>query len=559
MFIGRPYIGQILVKKRLITEDDLQAALRQKAQSPEFIGKILVDMQLITEDELYAVLAEQMDVPFVSLSQVEIEPNVLKTISSELVFRLGIIPVRWEGHKLCIAVSDPNQQSMITELQSVLKCSVCFLLASPDDITAAINTYYGPGGVSISAGKDILDNFRPVIEDVRNLSENNEASIVHLVNHIMISGYQSRATDIHLEPYEDEFRIRYRIDGILYSLPAMREAKEFQGLITSRIKLTAGMDIAERRVPQDGRMTVKIGNDNLNLRVSVLPTPFGESIQVRLFSTKIFTLDDLGLGDADRGVIENILSRPHGIILVTGPTGSGKTTTLYACLHRLNSSRLKIITIEDPVEYHIKGITQVQTHAAIGLTFDRALRSMLRHDPDVMLVGEIRDRETANIATNMALTGHLVLSTIHSNDAAGVFSRFLDMQVEPHLIVSSVECVISQSLVRVLCPNCKEPREVPEGILREMGAAAEAPVTVFGPKGCPQCQFTGYYGRTMIYEVIRMDDEVRQLVLNRAPTHEIQKFLLSKGFISLRQNGLEKVKAGITSVEEVLEAAYQWE
>ena len=382
----------------------------------------------------------------------------------------------------------------------------------------------------------------------------------------MLEAYHDRATDIHVEPYQDSLKIRYRIDGILYDANIPPNIRHFQASIVSRIKIMAHLNIAERRLPQDGRIKVKIGDEELDLRVSILPTPFGESVCIRLLSgaNTFFGLEKLGLDPASLSGLKHLIAKPHGVILLTGPTGSGKTTTLYAFLTELNKAEKKIITIEDPIEYQIPGITQIQVHPKIDLSFSRGLRSMLRHDPDIMMVGEIRDFETAEITIRVALTGHLVFSTLHTNDAAGAVARLVDMGVESYLVASSVECIIAQRLVRTLCPHCKTLTAPPVDFQKEIAALAQAlnqkgPLRVGQPKACNRCKQTGYFGRTAIHEILVVDDDVRSLIVQRVPANTIREKAIAKGMRTLRQDGWRKALAGETSIDEVLRVTQESE
>ena len=381
-----------------------------------------------------------------------------------------------------------------------------------------------------------------------------DASVVKFVNQILLQAVQDRATDIHFEPYEKDFSIRFRIDGLLHDVRFPPSIKNFQAAIISRIKIMASLDIAEKRLPQDGRIKIRVQEKELDLRVSILPTPFGESVNIRLLSSStFFDLGNLGLSKRDQEILERIIQKPHGIVFVTGPTGSGKTTTLYACLTKINRTERKIITIEDPIEYQMKGITQVQIQSKIGLTFAHGLRTMLRHDPDVMMVGEVRDSETAEITIRIALTGHLVFSTLHTNDAVGAVARLIDMGIEPYLISASLECLMAQRLVRVICPHCKKKVPLEEGFLNQKEFRDLAPTaTVHVGSGCEVCKHTGYLGRTAIYEIVAIDESLRQLISLGAPTTEIKQKALQNGMRTLRQDGWEKVLQGVTTPQEVI-------
>jgi len=394
----------------------------------------------------------------------------------------------------------------------------------------------------------------PKAEDVDDMAR--DASIIKFVNQLFLQAYKDRATDVHIEPYEDEMKVRFRVDGVLYETAIPPSIKHFQSAIISRIKIMANLNIAEKRLPQDGRMRIKVAGDELDLRVSILPTPYGESVDIRLLSTDIrFGLENLGLLKKDLELMTEMIKKPHGIIFVTGPTGSGKTTTLYACLSRINAAEKKIITIEDPIEYQMKGITQIQVLPKIGLTFAQGLRSMLRHDPDIMMVGEVRDFETAEITIRVALTGHLVFSTLHTNDAAGGITRLLDMGIEPYLVASSVECFVAQRLVRLICPKCKRKVKPSKEILKELGVEKVADlsnVTFYEGSGCDECKQTGYKGRTAIYEILVVDNDIRNLIMGRKSADKIKERALEKGMRTLRQDGWEKIKMGLTTPSEVI-------
>jgi type II secretory ATPase GspE/PulE/Tfp pilus assembly ATPase PilB-like protein len=397
-------------------------------------------------------------------------------------------------------------------------------------------------------------------EDLEVLAE--DVSIIKVVNQILSEAIKDRATDIHLEPFQDELRTRFRIDGVLYDINIPETIKYFHPAVVSRIKIMARLNIAERRLPQDGRIKIKVDDRELDLRVSVIPTIFGESVQIRILSSTLFLeLEKLGLLPEDLKIIEKVITKPHGIIFVTGPTGSGKSTTLYAALARINSSNIKIITIEDPIEYQLRGVNQIQVHPQIGLNFASALRHMLRHDPDVMMVGEVRDYETAEISIRSALTGHLVFSTLHTNDAAGAVTRLLDMGIEPFLVSSSLECLIAQRLVRLICPNCKTPVKSKREILDQIKDIEFDPqkIELYEGKGCEECRFTGYRGRTAIYEILPVTEAIRELILNRASSQQIKKAAIVQGMRTLRQDGLQKVLGGLTTLTEVIRVTEQEE
>ncbi len=455
-----------------------------------------------------------------------------------------------------VALADPDNIEVLDDLRLIIQKDVVPVQASRAEILEALNRHYGVGADTLEeltegadgaegAGSGAMGGSADTAlrdygaDELKSVSE--DASVIKCVKQIFLEAFEARATDIHVEPYEGELRIRRRIDGVLYETSVPASVRAFQSAILSRIKVMANLDIAERRLPQDGRIKVKAGGGDLDLRVSVLPTPFGESVTIRLLTSKTFLdLRHLGFFGQDLEYMESLLQKPHGIALLTGPTGSGKTTTLYAFLSKINKEEQKIITIEDPIEYQIRGITQVQVQPKIGLDFAAGLRSMLRHDPDVMMVGEIRDLETAEIAIRVALTGHLVFSTLHTNDASGAVTRLLDMGLEPYLVASSLECVIAQRLVRQICVHCKEAQGEMDG------------GPVYRGRGCADCNGTGFRGRTVIYEILDVNRSVRDLIVNRVSADRIREKALAQGMKTLRRCGFEKVHAGITTPEEVL-------
>lgn len=470
--------------------------------------------------------------PSLVLKDLKIDPDVFEKIPAKFACHYKVIPIRFENDTLTLAIEDPLDLITLDDISLFLGLKIEPVSASRADILGAIRGHYGLGAETIEEimGAEGLDNnLSGEMRRTENIDEMaQDASIMKFVNQMLAQAVKDNATDIHIEPYEDELRIRYRVDGILYDVPIPQGIKYFKSAIVSRIKIMANLDIAERRLPQDGRIKIKVSGQEMDLRVSVLPTQFGESVDIRiLISSMLYSLQGLGLSPADLGILERLIKKPHGIIFVTGPTGSGKTTTLYACLSKINDSNRKIITIEDPVEYQLKGITQIQVHQRIGLDFAAGLRSMLRHDPDIMMVGEVRDLETLEITIRVALTGHLVFSTLHTNDAAGGITRLLDMGAEPYLVASSVECFIAQRLVRVICHDCRG-------------------------KGCESCKLTGYKGRTAIYEFLVMSDEIRDMILKRSSSGHIKGKALELGMHTLRMDGLEKIKKGITTFNEVM-------
>ncbi|MEW6607398.1 MAG: GspE/PulE family protein [bacterium] len=508
---------------------------------------------------MYSSISEEKEglsttnIPYVNLEDIQIEAKAIRKVSAKFALHYKLIPLSLNDSYLTVAMTNPTDIHTLDDIKRLLKYEIKLVLSNEVDILKAIKKYYGIGAETIEGIKARGDYFEGAkleitsetkeSEDISNNAK--DPSIIKFVNEIILESINSRATDIHFEPYEKELTIRYRIDSILYNIPIPDKISHFHQAIISRIKVMADLNIAEHRVPQDGRIKIKVGKDEYDLRVSVLPTPFGESVSIRILSRKPYTLEELGLCNEDLSTINRLIIQPHGIILVTGPTGSGKTTTLYACLTKINSIEKNIITIEDPIEYQIRGITQMQVLPKIDFTFANALRSMLRHDPDIMMVGEIRDLETAQLAIRTALTGHLVFSTLHTNDAAGAIARLLDMKIEPYLISSSIEAIIAQRLVRKICPGCKEGNR---------GQMTEDRGQKFG---CEECRYTGYKERTGVYEILLMTDEIRELILNQSPTYKIKEKAVELGMKTLLEDGMKKVEAGITNKLEVLRITQQ--
>ncbi|MFQ5605504.1 MAG: GspE/PulE family protein [bacterium] len=484
---------------------------------------------------------------------------------SAIALRYKIVPLVKAANRLQIAIASLDDVALLDEIKWVLGKEIDPLPAEQDVIEEALRKIYGLGAETV--GRLLSDHSEGIFVDLTASltsdldDEGEEASIVRFVNELLIESFQERATDIHIEPSESSLRIRYRTDGILYEFPVPESLRHLHAAIVSRIKIMANLNIAEQRLPQDGRIKVRTGQKDLDLRISILPTPFGESVNLRILNSHQVNLDlkCLGLLPRDQNIIENLIEKPHGIILVTGPTGSGKTTTLYSCLNRLIDSEKKIITAEDPIEYQLPGITQIQVNQAIGLTFANGLRSMLRHDPDIMLVGEIRDHETAEVTIQVAMTGHLVFSTLHTNDAASAVARLINMGIEPYLIAASVECIIAQRLVRVICPKCKfmvtEHNGKTELIQRLFAKDAQ----FYHGRGCEYCKNSGYFGRTAIYEFLLVDDEIRDHVVKKTPANQLRQIAMEKGMVSLRQDGIEKINLGVTTLEEVLRVTQEVE
>jgi len=556
-----------MLKDRLnISDAQWQECLTEHQHTGVSLTKIILSRGIVTEENLLRALSQDLGIPYERLKTEDVEPELAKKIPAKIVTHYDFMPVREKEGRLQIAISDPLEPLQLDEIRLFLNKKIEPVLSRRKDIHEAIKNFYGLGAdtleeMSKQAGQE--QGFEllkpPKSENIKD--DAIDPSVIKFINQILSDAIKQRATDIHFEPFEDDLRIRYRIDGVLYEVPCPPTIKHFQASIASRIKVMADLDIAEKRRPQDGRIDIKMDNDVYDLRVSIMPTPFGESIGVRLLprSSPIIGLEGLGLSRTELDILEKSIEKPYGIILVTGPTGSGKTTTLYSCLNKINSPQRKILTIEDPIEYQLKGITQMQVEPKTGFTFANALRSMLRHDPDVMMVGEIRDMETAELAVRTSLTGHLVFSTLHTNDAAGGITRLLDMNIDSFLVSSSVILIIAQRLVRTICPHCKERYRPEPHYLRQFDAAALAEAQVYRGKGCEACRMTGYQGRTGIFEMLIISDEIRELILKKSPSHLIKQKAVSLGMKALRQSGWEKIKQGVTTIEEVLRVTQEEE
>jgi type IV pilus assembly protein PilB len=552
-------IGELLLKGNLLTSEQLRSALETQEKTKERIGSVLVKANFITEDELLAFLGRQFSLPVVDLSKYEINAEVVRLLPEDMVQKHLALPINRVGTKLIVAVSDPSSMAIVDGIGFKTGYSVELVLASERDITTAINKFFDR---SIEF-KDIISELDEDLEVIREEAVEpsdlergvDDAPVVKLANYLLTEAIKRRASDIHIEPYEREFRVRYRIDGVLYEV--MRPPLRLRNALSSRLKIMSSLDIAERRLPQDGRIKMKIGKGReMDFRVSVLPTIYGEKIVLRLLDKASLQLDMTKLGFESRQLTEfmEAIHRPFGMILVTGPTGSGKTTTLYSALSDLNKTSDNISTAEDPVEYNFAGINQVQMKEEIGLTFSSALRSFLRQDPDIIMVGEIRDYETAEIAVKASLTGHLVLSTLHTNDAPSTVTRLLNMGVEPFLVSSSLNLIVAQRLARRICEHCRQDVKIPPKALIDAGMKPER-VKEAHPakgKGCDECNGTGFRGRVALYEVMPIRDEIKELVLRGGSAIDIKREAVRLGMKTLRQAGLSKVEEGVTTLEEVL-------
>jgi type II secretion system protein E len=550
-------LGQMLLNDDIITEEQLDRALIEHNKTGRLIGNTVVDLGFATEEQVLVALSHQIGVEYIRLKELEIGPDIIEKIPAKFACYYKIIPVAILEVRLKIAVTNPLDLAVIDEIRLVLKYDIEPVLAGEKDILDAIKKYYGVGAETIDKiiGEARMQTGGPAqLEVSSNIDDMAaDASIIKFVNQVLQQAVAERATDIHIEPFEGELRIRYRVDGILFNASIPPSIKYLHQAIVSRVKIMASLNIAERRLPQDGRIRIKVANADLDLRVSVMPTSYGESVHIRILSADVLLgLERLGLLKHDLEMLDKIIRKPHGILFVTGPTGSGKTTTLYACLSKINDASKNIITIEDPIEYQLRGVTQIQVNTKVGLTFATGLRSMLRHDPDIMMVGEVRDLETAEIAIRVALTGHFVFSTLHTNDSTGAVTRLLDMGIEPYLVSSSIEAVIAQRLVRVICDKCKTEISPDEGLIRDLRLDPKNKMTFYEGKGCPACKFTGFKGRTAIYEILVLNDEIMNLVIKRAPANKIKDMALKQGMRTLFNDGMIKVQRGITTIKEVL-------
>jgi len=559
-------LGDRLVAEKLITTEQLQKALAEQKGSADKLGTILVRLQFITEDSLVSFLSKQYAIPAITVAQVDPDPDVLKLVPEQIAKKHGVLPIKRMGNTLTLAMADPTNVFALDDVGFMTGLQIQPVVASEAAIRKAFERLYDTGGsvTDMMSELEEADADVEVVEggeetfskaDIFDLKESaDEAPVVRLINMILTDAIRRGASDIHLEPYEKVFRVRFRIDGVLHEI--MTPPKRLEAALTSRVKIMATMDIAERRLPQDGRIKLRYHQREIDFRVSTLPTIFGEKTVMRILDKEALQLDLNALG-FDPWSLEQFtkaIHSPYGMILITGPTGSGKTTTLYSAIHTINSPDINIMTAEDPVEYNLKGVNQVQVNDEIGRTFAACLRSFLRQDPDVILVGETRDLETAQIGIRAALTGHLVLSTLHTNDCPSTPARLLDMGIPPFLVSSSLQLILAQRLGRRVCKDCKEPYEAAEESLAPYGHVPQGLGTVnfYKGKGCQTCNFTGMKGRVAIYEVMPASPEIRDLILRNATTAEINDVARKQGMKTLRQNALQKVVEGVTTVEEVL-------
>ena len=557
--MAKKTVIEILQERALITEGHIRKIKEESKKTGVPIGKLLVRSGIVTEDDYAKATSEILEVPYIDLTNYLVDPDTIKLIPESVARKHKVIPVFKIGRTLTLAMTDPKDIMTIDDLTHKSKCDIEPVLATESAILNAIDQYYGVQGSVNEVIKDIVkERKKEAVHaelDSKKLTEMaEEVPVIKLVNLIIMQAVKDRASDIHIEPEEDALKIRFRIDGVLHEM--FSPPKHLELALLSRIKVLSKIDISEKRKPQDGRFNIKVENRDIDLRVSTFPTIYGENIVIRILDKGaiLVDLDKLGFSKDAQSQFEALIKHPHGIVLVTGPTGSGKTTTLYSALSAIDSEEKNIITIEDPVEYHLGRVRQSQINPKAGLTFASGLRSILRQDPDIVMVGEIRDKETAEISIHAALTGHLVFSTLHTNDASGALGRLIDMGVEPFLISSSVIGILAQRLVRVICEKCKESYNPSEEVSKGLGVEDKE---LFRGKGCNACKSTGYKGRIGIFELLVVNEEIRKLTVDRASSDVIRKKAIGCGMRTLRADGLDKVSRGITTIEELIKATQE--
>ncbi len=568
-------MGDILIKEDVINLDQLKTAIQEQKETGKRLGETLLNLGYIDEHQLVAYLSKQYGVPAINLDQFDISMDILKTVSRESALKHKLIPINKSGSTLVVAMSDPSNIFAVDDLKFATGHNIEVVVTSERSIRNAIDRFYGSqqewedarkareSTAAVDKLMGDLDDFLIEISGEENIDLNDlekaseEAPVIKLVNHLLMDSIRKGASDIHIEPYEKSLRIRYRIDGVLYDI--MHPPIKLKNAVTSRVKVMSNLDIAERRLPQDGRIKVKMAQNRvMEYRVSVVPTLFGEKVVMRILDKESLQLDltKLGFYEEQLEVFRRSIYQPYGMVLITGPTGSGKTTTLYSSLMDLNQIDVNISTAEDPVEYSLPGVNQVQVHEEIGLTFASCLRSFLRQDPDIILVGEVRDYETAEIAIKSALTGHLVLSTLHTNDAPSTITRLLNMGVEPFLVTASLNAIVAQRLVRVVCPECRAETEIAPQVLIDLGVPPKEVTDYILYKGrgegCKLCSGTGYKGRLAVFEVMELTEELKEFILSGASSLEIKREAIRQGMRTLRQSALRKLKEGVTTIEEVV-------
>lgn len=553
---ARRLLGDILVEKGLITEEQLADALRKQREGGEPLGIVLVKSGLVSETDLLKILAEQLNLDYINLNEYKIDLGAVALIPESVARRNAVLPIGFEDSKLVVATANPTDVFIFDDLRMMTGLEIKPVVSPKEDILNAIGRYSRAEDVMEQAiGEVAVGEIEVGEEEAERVAEMvEEAPVVKLVNLIINQAIEDKASDVHIEPQEKDVRIRYRIDGVLHEM--MRPPKRVQAGLVSRIKIMADMNIAERRVPQDGRIGLRVNERAIDLRVTTLPTVYGEKAVLRILEKEsiLIKLEELGFLPESLERFRSAFTKPYGAVLVCGPSGCGKTTTLYAALNILNSPEKKLITVEDPVEYKMSGVMQVPVNPRAGLTFASGLRSILRNDPDIVMIGEIRDRETAMIAIESALTGHLVLSTLHTNDAPSALTRLTEMGIEPFLTASAVDCVAAQRLARKLCPKCKEAYHPSAEVLKKVGfpCKEKEKLTFYRAKGCGKCKDTGYKGRVGVFEVMTTSEEIERLTVEKSSTDEIMKQAIKEGILTLKEDGFEKVRQGITSLEEIM-------
>lgn len=559
-------IGEILVDAGLLTNAQIEEALNVSRRTGARLGRTLVNMGIVTEEGIAQALAQQLGISSIPLAGIIIESQIIKLIPEILARKHKVIPIVKDGNSLKVAMFDPLNVLAMDDLKKASGCEILPLVATESEIQKAIDQYYGMTTGSVEeiakrlegSGIELLKGEEEATERLERIA--GESSIIQMVNLMISQAVAERASDIHIEPDEDTLRIRMRVDGILHEMSNI--SFKLHPAVISRVKILSGLDIAEKRLPQDGRFNVKVGNADIDIRLSTLPTLFGEKAVLRLLnkSAQLLRLEELTPLHDTLVTLKKMIAKPYGMILLTGPTGSGKTTTAYSILNMINSMDKNIVTVEDPIEYHLKVINQVQVNPKIGITFANALRHILRQDPDIVMIGEIRDKETAEIAIHAALTGHLVISTIHTNNAVGTINRLLDMGIEPYLIASAIVCLVGQRLIRGICPKCKAPYQPSPALLQELGIpASEKTPILYKGQGCTVCKGSGLKGRLGIYEVLVINDEIRGLIVEKKDTNSILSAAIKNGFKTLRYEGIRAVARGYTAIEEVLQATQEIE
>ena len=555
----KKHLGELLISKGIITEEQLNQCLEEQKQSNKRLGEILTEKGYTDSKQIIKNLAESLNIPYIKLNEAPLDPNIIHLLSEEIVRRYSALPIsKTENNIIILAMTDPLNVFAIDDIKSLIGYDIQPAICDKEELNKIVEQQFGGGADDLTdalsyVGEDELSEEIKQQEEITRLEAiAKESPIIKLVNSIIVQAIRSKVSDIHIEPDDRVLRTRYRIDGILHE--TMKSPKALQPAIISRIKIMSDLDIAEKRAPQDGRFQIKIDNKQIDARVSTLPTVNGEKIVIRLLdkTSVLVNLDDLGFTDNTLKDFQKLIKSPYGIIFVTGPTGSGKTTTLYAALNSINSLDKNIITVEDPVEYQLKYINQVPTNVKAGLTFATALRTMLRQDPDVVMIGEVRDAETADIAIQAALTGHLVLCTLHTNNSAGVPIRLINMGIEPFLIASSMLGAAAQRLVRTICNKCKEPYDPPELLIKELDIDLNKKPQFSRGKGCPECKNTGYKGRTGLFELLTLDDNIRELITRKSPENVIREAMNKRGVKTMRKHGIAKICDGTTTIEEIL-------